>query len=505
LRITPITTQERDSGVPPEIWLITDDDSGPNSPCGGGNGIVYFSLDGQWAFKRLHFALPLPQNRVNEARQRLNEVRQRLHSSLNAAHENRFAIPVAFATEMDAKPCFGYVMRRIPGRYHKLQNLYQDISDLQKQISQGCTWADFVRVARSIATMLALLEDAKLAHTDLSASNILVDLASGESVLIDMDSCVHIGDAPLRDATPGYVPPEMLVAARTAVTSLAASRHSLAILLMHTLLFRNVMLPTCDYSDDSSAVTRHENLGYGDYALFSEDPDNGRHRPWNLGTPVFTRKARGPWQLNPDLMETRYVWPSPLSYRMLPPALQELADNVFIHGLWRPVKRNPAADWAVALTSTLDQLCICEACGQPTPFPYWQPPLSPGRLCHLCHTPFQQTPVVLRLFERAANTPYAYSLTQRTVVRSTHYSELYADMFCATPDLMATSTRQQIGVVEGETGNRLLRRLNGNAWKLYLPGNGFITEITENSSFPLTTGAILQYDDGPILALVSEA
>ena len=484
MNVVEIITSEGDADVPSRLTVLG------RRAASGGVGAIYFSDDGKWAIK---IFWTTNESEIAAIFNRLRAVRERFNSE-----EEFFAIPKALVRHFNGNPCAGFVMRRIPSdSYVLLEEVTYDISDFHRGLQAGCTWGDYLRISRSIAYIVNLLESKALVHTDLSPTNIYVDMAKGQAILIDMDSCVLDHERPLNAATPRYVAPELLTS--NPQLTIHAARHSLAVILLQTLLFRNVMEPQCDYTETTDA-NLFERAGYGEYALFSEDPDNGRHWPLKLGRPVLTRHGSS-YILNKELIVTPANALSPLSYRMLSPMMQTLTRQTFLDGLRTPGKRAEPLQWRIGLEYTRDQLCRCGACGHIVPFPFWQPPASPARLCHLCHASLKQWALVLRFFKPGAR-PHKYEMTDRVVICSSEFSHLYKDMLHIDP--VPTERRESIGVVSADTNGAYLRNDSKDTWIAYSPRRQHTLSASRGEMLQLEPQTILRFGDSGVVALVSE-
>ncbi len=126
-------------------------------------------------------------------------------------------------------------------------------------------------------------------------------------------------------------------------------RYSLAILILWTLLMRNVMLTQKCYDPDDPM--HDDELGYGQFACFSEHPNDRRNWIARIGSPLFRNGL--------------------LSYHSLTPKLQELTTRTLIQGLHEPSKRPQALEWERALAEAYDLLVSCFGCRQSFLYQYW--------------------------------------------------------------------------------------------------------------------------------------
>jgi DNA-binding helix-hairpin-helix protein with protein kinase domain len=247
---------------------------------------------------------------------------------------------------------------------------------------RGLTWAHYLQVARRVANAVTVLHGKGCAHSDIHYRNFLADIDRGEAVMLEIDGVVVSGFLrPQVKGMMGFMAPEIL--AHRGEPGERTDRYSLAILLLHTLLFRNPMQPLLEYDAD---VGRSEELGWGDRAVFSEHPRDARNRPRRLGIPMYREGA--------------------LSYRMLTPTLQRLTERALIDGLWQPERRPAAREWEECLGNAQDELWACSLCGQYQPYPHWLEPAG-RRRCVFCGAPAgNPSPAVLHLYDEHAQGQY---------------------------------------------------------------------------------------------------
>jgi hypothetical protein len=183
----------------------------------------------------------------------------------------------------------------------------------------------FLYCALSLTQSLSRMHFSGLAHSDLSARNVLIDPSSGQSYVTDVDSLVVPNLAPpLVVGSPGYVAPEVVAGKST--PSIKSDLHSLAVLIYEMLLLRH---PLAGSKVHSESPEECEKLGMGEGALFVEHP-----------------KDRSNQLLPPPL----------LSFRTLGPHLAPLIQRAFVDGLHRPQARPTAAEWETAIVRTIDLL-----------------------------------------------------------------------------------------------------------------------------------------------------
>lgn len=319
----------------------------------GGEGDVYFSRCGEFVVKIYHDQI-LPRDKEKMLHRVLF-----LGKNLGEG-SNLLCWPLALVRELEGKRKVGVVTKKIPRPpFRELADFIFSPREFKKAVENGANWLQYLQVAHSIAKTVAILHGKGCAHADLHFKNFLVDIRTGRSVLIDLDGLVVPGFLPPQVA--GMMPfmaPEILM--QRVSPSQKTDRHSLAVLLFHTLLFRNPLQPLICY--DPEDQERDEKLGWGEKALFSEHPFDFRHRPRSLGVPLFQRGT--------------------LSYTMLPPRLRNLVERSFIDGLFVPEKRPLSREWERALFASFFSLWRCARCHQYFFYSYWH---HPGlRRCPFC-------------------------------------------------------------------------------------------------------------------------
>lgn len=319
----------------------------------GGEGNVYFTADGLYAVKLYHRAAP--------AKQKLLEQVLNLGRNLGV-DEQYLAWPLGIVDRRDGQPTVGVVTRRVPASHVPLYKLVYSPLTALEQFRQGRSWLDFLKMARAATAAVRTIHGKGMAHADLHLKNFLADPGSGEVVLIDLDGLVVPGFLPPQvKGMPGFIAPEVMMGNKSPDKS--TDRHSLAVLVLWVLLFRNVMQTQQCYDPEDA---RHDDqLGYGQHACFSEHPHDRRNRIPGLGTPLFRNGA--------------------LSYRTLPPKLQDLTERALIHGLHDPPQRPQVVEWERALAEAYDLLVSCPACRQSFFYPYGLRP-PPRRQCPFCGT-----------------------------------------------------------------------------------------------------------------------
>ncbi|MFJ5779774.1 hypothetical protein [Streptomyces sp. NPDC093094] len=434
---------------------------------------MYFSTDGQYAVKVF--------NRQNPDLEKHLRYVMTIFANLQEDHKRFIVPPLALLDAFDGEPHPGFAMRRVPPRYRKAIELILTPKQAAAQFSRGSTWGSYLLAARSMAHAIAVLHNKGCAHTDIHYDNFHVDIDEGDAVMMEADGVVVAGGfvKPRVAGRRGFMAPEILT--EHARPSKFTDRHSLAVLVLHTLLFRNPLEPLIEYSDDQDESVR---LGWGERALFSEDSRDRRHRPKYVGVPLYSEGA--------------------LSYRMLTPQLQRVTEEALISGLHEPSRRPSTRDWMEALAASLDQLWACERCGQRFPYPYWLDPWA-RRACPFCgercHRPL---PVVLALWEEGRTGSFAP--IGRALVLG-HGSPLYADM--AEPHRLPPRTRRgvpTIGYAAWDASHHAYQLVNNSdgLW-VSLQGTGQPTKVAKGQALLLRPKTMIRLGGGQRVVEVIDA
>jgi DNA-binding helix-hairpin-helix protein with protein kinase domain len=231
-----------------------------------------------------------------------------------------------------------------------------------RHFQSGMSYQSLLKMARSAAAAVASVHSKGMVHADIHYRNFLANRETGEATLIDLDGLVVEGFLPPQvDGMLGFMAPEVIMG--RCQPNENSDRYSLAVLLLHALLLRNVMQPQVSYDEDPQ---RSDQKGFGEWALFSENTKNTSNRPSNLGIPFYRNGT--------------------LSYRSLTPQLQKLTERALIHGVFAPKERPAASEWLKALYEALDNIVKCPHCQQAIINPYWLEPAM-RRRCPFCGGP----------------------------------------------------------------------------------------------------------------------
>jgi len=434
----------------------------------GGEGSIFFTPDGGYAVKIYHRPSPDKQKLLQHV----------LDLGRNLGDDEQFlAWPLGIVDRLNGQSKVGVVTRRVPSSHVALYKLIYSPVDAVEQFRQGRSWLEYLKMARGAAAAVRTIHGKGMAHADIHLKNFLANPLSGEVVLIDLDGLVVKGFLPPQViGMPGFIAPEVMMGKDN--PNELADRHSLAVLVLWILLLRNVMQTQRCYDPDDQ---RHDDkLGFGEFACFSENPNDRRNWIPIIGTPLFRRGA--------------------LSYRALTPRLQELTERALIQGLHDPSKRPQAVEWEQALAEAYDLLVSCPTCRQSFFYAYWlQPP--PRRQCPFCGASVRPPyPAVLELLEPRAKGTY---VAVRTIALY-HGLPLFADL--AEPGHLPPFTRRGTAVIgqvvwdSKEGGHRLVNN-GGTPWRVIAGGSG---TVGRGASVALRRGVLLSFGDGKRLARVVE-
>ncbi len=429
----------------------------------GGEGAIYFTPDGVHAIKIFHRPSPGRLERLRRIRTLLD--------NLAADRTGYLLKPLAFVELLDGQPCVGFVMRRLPPEWQPLDDACFTPLDYARRVRQGRGWVDYLRMARLTCNAVMALHGLGCAHSDIQPKNFLLDPSMQQLVMLEVDGVVVPGFLePEVAGTMGYMAPEIL--AHRAVPTERTDRHSLAVLVLHALLFRNVMLPLREYDVDRPSSDR---IGYGEKAIFSEHPTDRTNRPRGLGKPLFEKGA--------------------LSYSMLTPWLQQLTQRALINELHHPDKRPSAREWDIALGCAFDELWSCPHCSQFFPWPA-------DLRCPFCGSLLKgKSPVILSLYEPSR--PPHYTRMERRAVLGPGF-RLLADLTAASgvPAVQRNIT-PVTGHIEWQGTYRLVND-SSEQWTV-IGANQTVTRLNRGESAGLTAGTQIRFGDAGRVAWVESA
>jgi len=441
----------------------------------GGEGTIYFSRDRRYAIKIYH--------RQESTKRQFLEKITLLGANLTADEAQFLCWPLALVADVDGNECVGCVTRRIPTPpYTTLMNVMLTPRQAAEQFQVGRSWANYLQIARGVARSVAVLNGKGCAHADLHFGNFLVNSGNSDVVLIDLDGLVVPGFLPPQVAGMyGFMAPEVVIGKST--PNERSDRHSLAALILYTLLFRNVMEPRVTYDSDNE--DNDARISWGKEAIFSEHPQDRRNRPRMLGVPLFQQGA--------------------LSYHILTPALQRLTERAFIDGLYSPDRRPSAREWINTLSWALDELWQCSYCRQYFPYPHWIKPMQ-RRACPFCGQRRMVAPLpsVLLLYEPRSRGNYAF--TQRYLVLGNGW-KLFADVLNSQRNPpMSRKGELSVGHVEWDSKSETNRLVNDEdtIWRARLGEDGSDIIVGSSTSIPLQPGTTIHFGEGRRLLVVGE-
>jgi DNA-binding helix-hairpin-helix protein with protein kinase domain len=422
----------------------------------GGEGALYFSRCGNYVIKKYH-------NLPSDKEKHLLKILE-IGQKLSQEEDKVFAWPKAIG-DTDGK--LSVVLPRISSPpYQELLDFTHSPKFFAAQVRRGHSWGNYFSMARQLARVIGILHRKGCAHTDISHRNFLGNIKDGSIVMIDMDGLVVEGWLPPGvDGTFGFMAPEIVMG--QGVPNERTDRHSLAILIYYTLLFRNPLQPLITLDEDDE---RDQVLSWGTKALFSEHPDDRSNRPGYLGVPLLKGGA--------------------LSYKILTPALQRLGEQAFLTGLFKAEHRPLVEEWEQALAVAIDQLWFCTQCKQPFIYASWLKPVG-RRSCPFCGQRIQAPyPVVVEIYEHKRATDWRPLIPEHRLVLG-HGTYIYRDMTeihqYPPPD---RSKREKIGHVVWDKNQQRFYLFNddGGRWQAGPPDNPRQYLAQRGESLPLIPG-----------------
>jgi DNA-binding helix-hairpin-helix protein with protein kinase domain len=459
----------QDVSIPPRI-------STENAVHSGGEAEIFFTIDGNYAIKIYHA------NRVKPETRQLLEAIRKLGSRLTQEEKQFLCWPLALVTSMNGQPRVGCLMRRIPNNYKPLSYFNYSARTAVSHFDGVFSWSHCLQIARGVGRAVAVLHGRGCAHTDLSNNNFMVnsDNNSVDVVLLDLDGIVVPGFLPAQmQGTPGIIAPEIIET--KSHPNEKTDRHSLAVQILQTLLFRNVFQPLKTADPDN--VDNDEVLSWGQQAVFSEHPTDTRNRPRNLGIPLAKNGV--------------------LSYRMMTILLQKLTESACIYGLHDPKKRPSAKEWIDALSCSLDELYQCSNCRNYFPYPHWLE--KQYRYCSFCGQRIDGIgPAVLALYEPRGRGKYIYVNRQLVLMNKWR---IFADQIDSRrlPPLTRKG-EPTIGTIEWDDKHKRYRLLNEEhtIWRVRISGAQSEIAVSPGDSVPLEKYTILNFGEDRRLLFVKE-
>lgn len=290
-------------------------------------------------------------NKIDPKRlERLRDILKKFNPSVgDKKHADYWAKLFCWPTGIIVKPRLGVMTPVYPNNYFFASGRWKGkekkarwfVSPKLRQLlpveEQG-SWINYFKICIILARAVRRLHTEGLAHSDLSDNNVLIDPASGQALVIDIDSLVVPQIFPPDvDGTPGYIAPEVLATAalrledtRKQLANIRTDQHALAVLIYEYLLSRHPLRGPKVHSTRSAE--EDEQLSMGEKALFIEHPqDTSNHPKEGLQIPVTA----------------------------LGTTLTELFYKAFIKGLHSPYERPTAYEWERGLIKTWNMLHPC--------------------------------------------------------------------------------------------------------------------------------------------------
>lgn len=440
----------------------------------GGEGSLYFSTDDKYAVKIYH----RPKNSQQQKSNKQERLQQIIELGRNLGSDEQYlAWPLGIVTHKDGAPTIGVVTRKVSTTHILLNKLIHTPLSAVKQFENGRSWLEYLKIARGMVAAVRTIHGKGIVHGDIQPKNFLANPKTGEVVMIDLDGLVVRGFLSGDVAgTQGFIAPEILTG--HVKPSELTDRHSTAILILWTLLFRNVLQTQIAYDPDDPK--NDDRLGYGQFASFSEAPGSPNWTP-RIGAPLFRKGL--------------------ISYRALPPQIQKLTEGAFVHHLHMQVSSRPKAyEWERALADAYDLFVPCANCRQSFFYQYWiKSPLQ--RLCPFCGvTVHQPLPAVIELLEEKGKGEY-YSVRH---VALYHGLPIFEDH--ASPKTWPPFTRRGTPIIGGTVWDKSQAnyRLVNNSdipWQILTGGSGI---VSRGSSLALKRGVLFSLGAGRRLARVVE-
>ncbi len=200
----------------------------------GGEGTVFRSKDGRWVVKIYYPGKVRP-----EKRPYLEKITE-LGTYLTHEEEQFLCWPKAVVQSVNGNSEIGCLTKFISEP--KLSDVNQSRYAAERQVQSGKSWSHYLQIARGVARTVTVLHNYGAVHADLSNNNFFVNLNSCDVILFDLDGLIIEGGHTRGDVlgTKGMIAREIML--KEAQPNELSERHSLAVQILQTLLFRNVFI-----------------------------------------------------------------------------------------------------------------------------------------------------------------------------------------------------------------------------------------------------------------------
>lgn len=320
----------------------------------GGEAVIYLSSD-----RRRVVKLYWPHVQTPELRRTLDRILDKYNvprRNPEAAH--LFAWPDGIVVEQDGRPTLGVSMPFKPDHRPLLQHVtlkwWRDkVPESEKQYG----WIRRLTICYRMARAVMALNNSGLAHSDLGPKNVLVNMESASTVVIDCDGLVVPDVQPAKVlGTPWFMAPEIVSSGGLTLPNIRTDRHSLAVLIYMTLLLRHPLRGPKVHENDPEA---DDILAQGDRALYIEHPTD----------------------------KSNALHPPGIDASTLTPRVQQLFKTAFVDGLQHPDLRPKPTDWEAALKRMIDRTVPCA--NRDCPMKSFVLPEQHNPKCPWCGTPYR--------------------------------------------------------------------------------------------------------------------
>lgn len=349
-------------------------------------------------------------------------------------------------------------------------------------------WFKYFQICIRISRAVRRLHAAGLAHSDLSYKNVLIDPATGNASIIDIDGLVVPGKYPPDVlGTPDFIAPEVIATTHLNITdknrklpSRDTDKHALAVMIYMYLLYRHP-LRGGKVNDLDSA--KDEQLSMGMKAIFVEHPTDKSNR-------VKTT------QLHPSELPQGDTTKIP--YTVLGPYLKVLIDRAFIEGLHNSSMRPTADEWEQALLKTVD---LMQPCQNPKCWHKWfvfDNTTTPK--CPFCGTAYTGKLPVLNLYSSRKSGSYTPDNYRLMVYHNQYLYQWHVNRNISPNEKLTSEQKKPVGYFVLHQGkwmliNQSLPDLEDKSESAKIP-IGQAVELTNNKQI------LLSKEDGGRLIIV---